>query len=324
MTDQLSFVRVDPEDTDRILPLLRETFGPDDMAAGERFWRWKHVANPFGKSACLVAEASGKVVGLRAFMRWQWKVGDLNLSAVRAVDTATHPDWQGRRIFTRLTTSLLEELKQEGVAFVFNTPNQASRPGYLKMGWRPVGRIPLMIKPRHPVRLLVPGPADGRVTPEMADARTWDAAVGGASSSHVDVRLHTPRSSNYLRWRYRECPIVDYGSVAAGRAVVIFRCRTRSGRREVSLSEVLVGDGSGDIKDAARLVREIAGRTAADYLIACAAPGTPQRRVLGKAGFLPPIPVGPIFTVRTLSGSEAPDLLRWSSWSCSVGDVELF
>ena len=67
--------------------------------------------------------------------------------AVRAVDTATDPEFQGRGIFTRLTLEALDELAADGVDFVFNTPNARSRPGYLKMGWQVVGRLAAAVRP---------------------------------------------------------------------------------------------------------------------------------------------------------------------------------
>ena len=41
-------------------------------------------------------EDSGKLVGVRAFMPWMWTKGGKTYQAIRAVDTATHPDYQGR------------------------------------------------------------------------------------------------------------------------------------------------------------------------------------------------------------------------------------
>jgi GNAT superfamily N-acetyltransferase len=68
------------------------------------------------------------------------------INAVRAVDTATHPDWQGRGIFSRLTLGALDDLRDDGVDCVFNTPNDKSRPGYLKMGWQQVGKVPVSVR----------------------------------------------------------------------------------------------------------------------------------------------------------------------------------
>src|SRR5918994_5166036 len=90
-------------DEANVLELLGLTLGGGP--AGRRpaeFFRWKHADNPFGPSFMLLAEADGRVVGLRAFMRWRFIVDGRELSAVRAVDTATHPEYQGIGVFSRL------------------------------------------------------------------------------------------------------------------------------------------------------------------------------------------------------------------------------
>ncbi len=93
-----------------------------------------------------VATDRGRVVAFRAFMRWEFVRGGRVLRAVRAVDTATDPDYQGRGLFRALTMHGLESVRADGVDFVFNTPNGQSRPGYLKMGWRDVGRLPAAVR----------------------------------------------------------------------------------------------------------------------------------------------------------------------------------
>ena len=126
---------------------------------------WKHDENPFGQSPARVAEDdSGTLVGLRTFLRWRFRRPDgTTLSAVRAVGTATHPDWQGRGIFSRLTLSALDDLRDAGVDRVFNTPNDKSRPGYLRMGWQQVGKVPVSVRLTGP-RSIAKLAGCGRVT----------------------------------------------------------------------------------------------------------------------------------------------------------------
>src|SRR5262249_47629907 len=103
--------------------------------------------NPFGRSPMWVACDGARVVALRTFLRWEFVVDNEPVRAVRAVDTATDPDYQSRGIFTRLTRSALDELRDDGVEMVFNTPNSQSLPGSLKMGWLVVGHLPVSIMP---------------------------------------------------------------------------------------------------------------------------------------------------------------------------------
>ena len=117
------------DDEASVLDLLAVTLGGGP--AGRRpadFFRWKHLENPAGRSFMLVAELAGQIVGFRAFMRWRFQADGAELRAVRAVDTATHPDHQGKGIFSTPTLRALDELRGE-TDLVFNTPNAASLPG---------------------------------------------------------------------------------------------------------------------------------------------------------------------------------------------------
>ena len=143
--------RAAPDDTPAVLGLLEASMGwvPDSEHAA--FFAWKHLENPVGASPAWVAadpDEGDRIVGYRTFLRWEFEADGTVLRAVRAVDTATHPEYQGRGIFSRLTLHALDELQAEGVVAVFNTPNERSLPGYLKMGWRPVGKLAVGLRPR--------------------------------------------------------------------------------------------------------------------------------------------------------------------------------
>jgi GNAT superfamily N-acetyltransferase len=135
-------------DEEQVLSLLSSSLGwmPDDQHA--RFFRWKHLQNPAGRRRCGWTRA-GEIIGFRALMRWRFLIDGEPVKAVRAVDTATHPSARGEGVFRDLTMHALDELRAEGVGFVFNTPNDQSRPGYLKVGWIELGRPRGRFRPGH-------------------------------------------------------------------------------------------------------------------------------------------------------------------------------
>src|SRR5688572_1153461 len=95
-------------DIDAIVQLLKESLGESLLPKSTEYWQWKHVNNPFGASPVLLAVEGDKIIGVRAFMCWKWRQGDNIINAVRAVDTATHSDHQGKGVFSKLTLKLLE------------------------------------------------------------------------------------------------------------------------------------------------------------------------------------------------------------------------
>lgn len=351
MANELSIRRATEADTEEILRLVILSLGEYwNRAAGLRFdtgfWSWKHLTSPFGASPCLIAEAEGRIVGLRVFMRWQWQAGETTVQAVRAVDTATHPDWRGRGIFSSLTLALVEEMRQEGVSFVFNTPNASSGPGYLKMKWVNTGRTSPLIRPLRPLHLLgslVAKPrANGTGNGAAPAARTAPTAtrIGElfrepALDGFLRVldreerRLRTPRSRDYLQWRYRDIPGGIYDALwefdGTDGAVLIFRQKHRRGFTELRFCELLVGPSRRSAAIGRALLRQAVADTEADYASAMAASGTAEQRVVLGSGFLPAPRLGPILTVRSLNAlASGLDPLKRPNWRVSLGDLELF
>ncbi len=321
------------DDEAQVLRLLDAALGGGP--AGSRpaeFFRWKHLQNPFGRSYMLVAEAEGRIVGLRAFMRWTFVVGDGGWRAVRAVDTATHPDFQGRGIFSLLTRRALEDLRDEA-DLVFNTPNEKSLPGYLKMGWQVVGRIPIFVCVRRPVRFARHAwgsrhaDATGTV-PQGIDAM---AAGDALNEAGVDVLVRdreevagisTERSMGYLRWRYGDAPLLDYRAVSeSGGAMAIFRVRPRGALVEATVSELITPPG--DRAAARRVLGRVARVSRADH-VSCSFPSASSAMSAARrAGFLR-VPGGMTLVANPLGHELTPDPLLRSAWAPSVGDLEVF
>ena len=319
MSDDLTIRRAGDDDLPAILDLLQSSLGwvPDEQYAA--FYRWKHHANPFGTSPAWVALDGDRLLGLRVWLRWRFVQDGQRWEAVRAVDTATHPDAQGRGIFRRLTTSSLEVLREEGVAHVFNTPNEQSRPGYLKMGWEQVGTLPVGVRFRSPlaaataVRSRVP--ADKWSLPTDAGLPALDALSDGAEVSALvatlpDDRIRTALDVDVLRWRYGFGPL-HYRAVREAGGIGLFRLRKRGAATECVVGHLLAPDE----QVAGRLLRRIAKVSGADQVLQI----TDRPHLRG--GYLPLPGGGPVLTWKAIGHTTMPPLERWA---LTMGDVELF
>lgn len=118
----------------QIIPLIRKNL---DSTYTQSSFRWKHLENPFGKSYGFLALDGEKIIGLRMFMYWEFKNISENttLRAIRPVDTVVDENHRGKGLFKKLTLQGLNDCKGK-YDLIFNTPNENSLPGYLKMGWK--------------------------------------------------------------------------------------------------------------------------------------------------------------------------------------------
>jgi GNAT superfamily N-acetyltransferase len=327
------------EDSNQVLDLLTLALGPGMV--GERsstFFRWKHVRTPFGGSFMLVADRGGQIIGFRSFMRWRFLAAGGEWRAVSPVDTATHPDFQRLGVFSRLTQAALEALRDD-TDLVFNTPNENSAPGYLKMGWKQVGRVPVTVQICQPLHfasrlLLGRSVTQGAGLPAAIHAETAASVLRTESGQIAEFladtdtpsdRLRTRRTLEYLQWRYAAAPHLDYRAVTEHgegrlRGLAIFRVRPRGQLWETWVVELIVPPG--ERETARSLLRQIRRAAPVDNLRGIFPKGTSAARAAWRQGFIRSR-FGVMLFVNPLHPVQ-PDPTLMDSWALSLGDLEIF
>jgi GNAT superfamily N-acetyltransferase len=328
------------DDSNQVLDLLTLALGPGMV--GERtsaFFRWKHVHTPFGGSFMLVADRGGQLIGFRSFMRWRFLAPGGEVRAVSPVDTATHPDFQRLGVFSRLTQTALEAFRDE-TDLVFNTPNANSAPGYLKMGWKRVGRVPVTMQICRPLHFAMRSLVGRSVThgsdlPPPIHAETA-ASVLRTEGGHIaefladiDVpsdRIRTRRTLDYLQWRYADAPHLDYRAVTEHgegrlRGLAIFRVRPCGPLWETWVVELIVPPG--ERETARSLLRHIRRAAPVDNLRGIFPKRTSAAHAAWRQGFIRSR-FGILLFANPLRGAVQPDPTLMDSWALSLGDVEIF
>lgn len=305
-----------------ILELFSISLGAEGGIPEERFWRWKHLENPFGKSPTLLAFADDKLVGLRTFLCWRFTYGGEKILAYRAVDTATHPDYRGHGIFRKLTLSLIDSLKPGEPSFIFNTPNDLSRPGYIKMGWKVAGVTPLYLRPY--LRGLVENrfrKGQNEIAENQHDAgfaSAWDSLSEGFRSAMAGSIL-TDYSFEYLKWRYLDIPGFTYRFRIADDCMIVYRVRERK-LKELRITELITRSGS-----SSNVRRELAA------LISHVRPDVitilnDHRNIIRSslpAGFIKASRFGLTVTTREINDPSLVELFVSKPWALSAGTFEL-
>jgi hypothetical protein len=337
-----------PEDEGSVLALIQQGMGGGPTGTRDRgFWQWKHFRNPFGPSIALVAvHKDGQIIGLRTFMQWCFQSGERQVSAVRAVDTVTHPDYRRYHVFTTLTRRAVEKVKDSGIDLIFNTPNATVLPGYLNLGWHMVSVIRPQIKilnyPRfimgivrsrgkHQPSMLDPSARPYRQEPpvieEFLEHKKAVEHLLQLREQRRGNRLHIRPTLDYLHWRYAQYPFAKYRVIYRHdrdelSGCIIFRPSGRFGMKEIVLSELITPEH--DSATASGLIKEMVKHLNADYIFAYFPEHSFERDILRKNGFHDLPFQGINFVVNSLSEIPGLQPRQFDSWDLSLGDLEIF
>lgn len=93
------------------------------------WFKWKYLDNIYGASYIVLAYKGVKPVGIRSF----WRNDIDGYICYQPCDTGVIKEARGRGIFTKMTLIALNKTED---GYIYNYPNENSRPGNLKLGWK--------------------------------------------------------------------------------------------------------------------------------------------------------------------------------------------
>ena len=304
-------------DIPNIVELLKSSLGESLIKKSSIVWNFKHVDNPFGFSYVLIATENESFVGVRALMKWNWQLENQVWVAYRAVDTATHPDFQGKGIFKKLTLQALEDVEKEQETFVFNTPNDKSRPGYLKMGWVIVDALPISIIPTIPYFFLSIFRKKGLKTNQIQAARLDELCKHYNHVLSEKKVIFTPKSTAYLKWRFEENPMQKYHVVSTNDWYIAMYIKGHRFFKELRIVEIISTNKNGHKKEIRNTIIDYAIQNRC-WIATLADKDLFKLKLYGK--------FGPKLTFKSLTKDAffVNKALNINTWKYSLGDLELF
>ncbi len=100
------------------------------------YLKWLYALNPAGTVVGYDALCDNILVGHYVCIPVNVKINGVTCKGLLSLNTATHPKYQGRGIFTKLASLTYEYAKKNGYACVFGVANKNSTPGFInKLGF---------------------------------------------------------------------------------------------------------------------------------------------------------------------------------------------
>jgi predicted N-acetyltransferase YhbS len=348
--DRLSIDTYRAGDETEILACLERCFG---LRRSPTWWHHLHTANPAGPAIVAVVRAGQRVVSHFMVVPHRMQAFGRIGTAGHCIWSMTHPEWQRRGLLQQTGDAALRTATAEGWLASYAFANAQAQPAFIRQfRHHAIPPFPLMIRPLRPVRALLqllrgriaqvverPGVSDEAAPLPINPPAGWDRPAFDARHDRLfQAAADLPpvalvRDAAYLGWRYPTEPDSPYwhrnvsdGSDLAASAVV--RVAPQFG---LNLAFVMEWHwAAGRRRDGGALMREVgrAGRRAGAHGVAALAmPGTPQRRVLRRLGFIGiPETFFPTTIVLTARPEPEDNPNAWftpASWYLTFGDGDL-
>jgi len=209
-TERFVFRIADPErEGPAIHDFRKAAFGRD--FTWEDF-QWFNLNYPHSRNRIYMAEekSTHRIACIIAMLPFRYRVGDRTLTASLATGGATHPDFRGLGLFTKISSLLMEGEQRLGISHGIGFPNPAALPLHLKAGWS----VPLELEFHEKTSFR---PCFSNATPiEVFDER-HDELYRLAESRFDLLNL---KDRQVLNWRYLARPDVNYQCFEVGREKV--------------------------------------------------------------------------------------------------------
>lgn len=175
VADSYSLVRVrnDEAQIRSEAELLAQVFPNTDRYTSE-YLHWQYVQNPDGEAIGFDAYAGGEIAAHYVTLPIQATLFGRTVRGILSLNTATHPNHQGKGLFTRLAEATYSLARELGAQFVVGVSNANSTPGFTKK-----------------LKFQLISPLDAHI------------GIGSVESSDAPIDFSRLWSSDARRWRLR-------------------------------------------------------------------------------------------------------------------------
>jgi GNAT superfamily N-acetyltransferase len=136
------------------LVTLAKSYYDSGEIISDDYLSWQYNRNPSGFPFYALANYGEQIVGQYIVIPIRYRYQESMYSGTLSLNTLTHPDFQGKGLFTKLANSTYELCSSKTVDFTIGFPNPLSHGGFIKkLDFQEIGRCNLLVKPIRPFNL---------------------------------------------------------------------------------------------------------------------------------------------------------------------------
>ena len=181
--------------------LLSAVFGAADKFTAPAL-EWRYRDNPVGQVVGIDAWNDGRLCAHYATCPMAARIGGDPVKGLVSLNTATHPEFQGRGLFVRLAEETYSAAADAGFDFVVGVANANSTPGFVRrLGFQLVAPLAAGWLPRPPRR---------RAESVLQFESAWTEQSLGWRLANPSGRYRAAQRGEWLAtWARTHVPLVD-------------------------------------------------------------------------------------------------------------------
>lgn len=166
------------------------------------YLRWRYLENPFEDLLVAVAIDNNKIVANYSASPCNFTFEGNKYKAALSMTTMTHPDYNGRGLFTDLAKLLYSEMEKRGYSMIWGFPNNNSHGIFrTKLEWEDIYEIPTFTLNLQNVKDVA---IDEKYFFEFDN-----------DFKNIDIysnaeKIQVERNAEYYKWRYLNNPVNEY------------------------------------------------------------------------------------------------------------------
>lgn len=222
---KISFWKDTDEEKSDILNLTMNTFG-DVEIANSSYFDWQYRKNPNGKALITLArdDLDNSIIGTNTIIPLVLLVDGDEIISSLACNVQVHPNYRGKKVFSKLLSSMHEYALSNDIHSLFAIPNDNSFKAFINDGSIEISQLPLLIKPirfsqyfNFTLRQILK-PFDifwKKQDPFLSDIEQFhddfdDSFEDLARKTSKRITVMNSRRKEFLNWRYKNHPTRKY------------------------------------------------------------------------------------------------------------------
>lgn len=335
-----------------LVTLARSYYDTGEIISSD-YLTWQYNQNPSGFPLYSLAYHGDQIIGQYLVIPIRYRYQESFYPGTLSLNTLTHPDFQGKGLFTKMASSTYALCASSSIDFTIGFPNPLSYGGFIKkLGFREIGSCNLLVKPIRPFHVFLDFMKQKKVKHGGDIAFSWTNVVkGNVVLSNFDLnereqyeifwnavekpKIMTDKDFEFIRWRYFEIPGRKYHVIQSKREGKITSICILRIEKVLMTNTAVIMDFfalNSHLEDGKLLLNNILKELKKQKinLVSILEPSdVTMLKVLKRNRFMKvpqrmlPQPIPVIFRSHTNEGN-IEKLQDFSKWSFSFGDYDIF